>query len=178
MVSSLLLVLMALCIDIPWYGRAWWGPSVFNFAFQVSPKKHHDNGIVLMSVSEVGGGVAAPFGAVVTEMPQSMRYVRIDSSQVLGHDEGKPLRMAEEVQRLVDAHDGPIYLLTINQPANLSYATALLPKYDLRVSAEKAPELITSPLTPVLGLWTLERRSREESRPTPVANGSSGRASR
>jgi hypothetical protein len=38
--------------------------------------------------------------------------------------------------------------------------------------------VITSPFTPVLGLWTLERRGREGPRPTPVANAPGGRVNR
>ena len=99
--SSVLLVLIAARIDVPNFGRRDWRETYFDY--KVPMIKNAQDGIVLIVSYWECGAIrgSAPFAAVVTEMPQCMRYIKIDSNEIANPWGNKPLAMEQQVLRLV-----------------------------------------------------------------------------
>lgn len=156
--SAGMLILVAGGIDTTNFGRREWKRNFLDFKIPKFNAADCKNGLVLMTAMGGHGG-PEPLAAVVAAMPAEMRYIRIDSPQIMRGGGDKPLAMEREVLELVRGHRGPVYLMTHNLRPSLEFAAQALRRYDLVLDAAgPAPKRITGWCRD-LGLWRLERRS-------------------
>jgi hypothetical protein len=177
--STILLALIASQIDVPSFGRRDWRKTFFDY--QGVKTVAGENAIVLLISSMEWPRFGQAIGALTTELPQQMRFIKIDSPQVANlwlakPLASKPLVMEEQVLRLVREHQGPIYLLSHSDPKERAYQNGLLAKYDLAV-VEDQPKKIVGWCAD-FGYWRLARRGEGSGREAPVAAAAGERVKR
>jgi hypothetical protein len=104
------------------------------------------------------GTFLTAFGALTTKLPPCMRYIRIDSPQLVHIKDGQRLAMEQQVQRVVRQSGGPFFLLTHTAPAALALSTTFLSRYNLALDEEEPSKRITGWFAE-LGYWRLKRRA-------------------
>ncbi|WP_406696637.1 hypothetical protein V5E97_37195 [Singulisphaera sp. Ch08] len=156
--SAAVLIVVSAGIDMTNLGRRDWNWTYLDFKIPKFEAATTKNGIVLM-IAYGKQASPEPFGAVVAELPPEMRYIRIDSPQIMRTAGDEPLAMEREVLDLVRKHQGPVYLLTHNVQPSLEFAAKSLVRYDLALTTAGPPPKRITGWCRDLGLWRLERRS-------------------
>ncbi|MCA1684403.1 MAG: hypothetical protein LC745_00150 [Planctomycetia bacterium] len=156
--ASVLFALIAATVDVAYYGRRDWRGDYL--AFEMSrPVTPAENGLVLTTWIGGAAGDTMPTGALTTVLPQSMRYIKLDSPQVLNPTGGKPLAMQEEVRRLIAAHTGPFFLLAPRSPVGVKWAEKMLDRYGLKIADGQSPVTFDNYCLEH-GFWRVERRDQ------------------